>query len=149
MYSTVQEVTDMIKPDALNELIGLGFIEDEVLKAEKISKIVEDSINDADAEIDGYLSKRYPTPLSSVPGVINKLSKDIAIYNVFSRSGIDEKTREQNYLSRYRNAVKYLENIASGRADVPGLSSPSQKAATGFNIISNKKIFGRSNMEGM
>ncbi len=149
MYSTVQEVTDMIKPDALNELIGLGFIEDEILKAEKISKIVQDSIDDADAEIDGYLSKRYPTPLSSVPSIINKLSKDIAVYNAFSRSGIDEKTRELNYLSRYKNAIKYLENVASGKADIPGLSSPGQKAAIGFNITSNKKIFGRDSLKGM
>lgn len=149
MYSTVDEVIAMIKTDALNDLIGIGFIEDEVLKAEKIAEIVQNSIADADAEIDGYLSKRYPTPLSSTPGIINKLSKDIAIYNTFSRSGIDEKTRELNYLSRYKNAVKYLENVALGKADIPGISSPGQKASTGFSISSNTKIFGRKNMDGM
>ncbi|CAH8720535.1 DUF1320 domain-containing protein [Paenibacillus melissococcoides] len=43
----------------------------------------------------GYLVKRYSVPLSRVPKVINKYAKDIAVYNLFSRIGIDEGEKEK------------------------------------------------------
>ena len=38
--------------------------------------------------------------------VINKFSKDIAVYNLFSRIGIDEGTDQKTYLNRYNAAIK-------------------------------------------
>lgn len=150
MYCTIKEVTDMIKPDAINSVIGEGYIEDEAIKVEKFEPIARLAIEDADSEINGYLAKRYPTPLSSTPGIINKLSKDIAIYNIFSRSGIDEGERESNYLTRYKNAIKYLENVAKGIVDIEASSPSAPATSSGFvKISSNKKLFGRNSLEGM
>lgn len=151
MYSTVQEVKDMIKPDMVNSIIDDIFpesVEDEEAKTAKLIEIIEGAIKDADAEIDGYLNKRYPIPLPSPPAVINKLSKDIALYNILSRNGMLKDERENNYFERYKYAVKFLENVAKGIADI-GITVPSQKANTSFSIISNTKIFGRNNMKGM
>ncbi len=151
MYSTVQEVRDMIKPDMVNSLVDDIFPEseeDEEDKAAKLNEIIEAAVKDADAEIDGYLNKRYPTPLHSPPAVINKLSKDIALYNILSRNGMLRDERENNYFERYKYAIKFLENVAKGIADI-GITVPAQKANTGFSIVSNIKIFGRNNMSGM
>ena len=91
-YSTRAEVRDMVKDDALNAIIGDTFIEDPAEREELVSPIIDAAIADADAEIDGYLAKRYAVPLAPAPRVINKFSKDIAVYNLFSRIGIDEGT---------------------------------------------------------
>ena len=80
-YSTKEEVREMLKDDALNAIIGDTFIEDPAEREELVAPIIEGAIADADAEIDGYLAKRYAVPLSPAPKVINKFSKDIAVYS--------------------------------------------------------------------
>jgi len=147
-YCTIEEVRGMIKPDALNAIIGDEYIEDEALREAKIMPIIEEAIGDADGEIDGYLAKRYPIPFSPIPKVINKFSKDIAVYNLFSRIGIDESEKESNYLTRYKAAVRFLENVAKGMIEI-GISDTTIKANTGFAISSSPRRFSRDSMRGM
>lgn len=147
-YCSVEEVRRMIKSDALNMIIGDEYIEDEAVREAKIIPIIEEAIGDADGEIDGYLVKRYPVPLSSIPKVINKFSKDIAVYNLFSRVGIDEGEKEKNYLNRYKTAVRFLENVAKGIVDI-GIIDNTKKANTGFSVNSSNRLFSRNNMRGM
>ncbi|MBU5312225.1 DUF1320 domain-containing protein [Tissierella carlieri] len=138
----------MIKSDALNMIIGDEYIEDEAVREAKIIPIIEEAIGDADGEIDGYLVKRYPVPLSSIPKVINKFSKDIAVYNLFSRAGIDEGEKEKNYLNRYKAAVRFLENVAKGIVDI-GIIDNIKRANTGFSVNSSSRLFSRDSMKGM
>ena len=147
-YCTVEEVRKMIKSDALNMIIGDEYIEDEELREQKMVPIILDAISDADGEIDGYLMKRYPVPFHPAPKVLNKFSKDIAIYNLFSRAGIDEGEKEKNYLNRYNAAVRFLENVAKGMIDI-GVNDNVQKANTGFSMSSNTRLFSRDSMKGM
>ena len=95
-YSTKEEVREMLKDDALNAIIGDTFIEDPAEREELVEPLIEAAIADADAEIDGYLAKRYTVPISPAPRVLNKFSKDIAVYNLFSRIGIDDTTRRSS-----------------------------------------------------
>jgi phage gp36-like protein len=147
-YCTIEEVRGMIKSDALNMIIGDEYIEDELEREAKIVPLVEEAIGDADGEIDGYLAKRYPVPVSPTPKVINKFSKDIAVYNLFSRAGIDEGEKEKNFLNRYKAAVRFLENVAKGVIDI-GASDNTKRAATGFQVNSNPRLFSRNSMKGM
>ncbi|WP_206458913.1 gp436 family protein [Anaerovorax sp. IOR16] len=148
MYCTSQEVMEMIKPDAMSGLIDNEYIEDENERETKLLPIIEAAIEDADGEIDGYLTKRYPVPLSSVPKVINKFSKDIALYNIFTRNGIDTGERESIYLTRYKAAVRFLENIAKGVIDI-GAKKIEARANTGFNMNSSTRLFSRNSLKGM
>ena len=156
MYSTVEEIRLMLKEHVLEDMISNQYMEDEAKKEQETIKIVTDAIEDADSEIDGYIAKRYRTPLSPCPSVINKYSKDIAIYNIMSRSGIDTSERESNYLTRYKNAIKYLENVAKGIVNIPGAGVSSLENGnfsgagnqSDFRIQSSTKIFGRNNLEG-
>lgn len=148
MYCSVEEVRGMIKSDALNMIIGDEYIEDELEREAKIIPLIEEAIGDADGEIDGYLAKRYPVPLSPTPKVLNKFSKDIAVYNLFSRAGIDEGEKEKNYLNRYKAAVRFLENVAKGVIDI-GVSDNVKKASTGFQVNSSTRLFSRDSMKGM
>lgn len=149
-YSTKEEVREMLKDDALNAIIGDTFIEDPAEREELVAPIIEGAIEDADAEIDGYLAKRYAVPISPAPRVLNKFSKDIAIYNLYSRLGIDEGTEEKNYLNRYNAAVKFLTLVAEGKVSIGAeTEDPASAAATGFSVKSNPRIFSRGSMKGM
>ena len=149
-YSTKEEVREMLKDDALNAIIGDTFIEDPVERVELVAPIIEGAIADADAEIDGYLAKRYAVPLSPAPKVINKFSKDIAVYNLFSRIGIDESTDQKTYLNRYNAAIKFFELVADGTVSIgTEADDPASAAATGFSAKSNTRLFTRGSMRGM
>lgn len=154
MYSTVEEIRLMLKEEVLESFLSNDFYEitDPAEKERITVSVVKDAISDADAEINGYLGKRYPLPLSFVPKAIKKYSKDIAIYNLASRSGMKSDEREHNYYIRYKNAMRYLEMLAKGTVDldmgdVPQEESPLSRPSD-FRMQSSPKIFGRENMKG-
>lgn len=147
-YCEVFEVREMLKDDALNSIIGDTYIEDESEREAKITPIVESAIADAEGEVDGYLAKRYPVPLTVVPKAISKFTKDIAVYNLYSRVGIDEGDKEKNYLNRYRAAIDFLKLAADGKIDI-GVGSLQTSAKTGFKVKSNERLFSRDLMRGM
>lgn len=147
-YCEVFEVREMLKDDALNSIIGDTYIEDESEREAKITPIVESAIADAEGEVDGYLAKRYPVPLTVVPKAISKFTKDIAVYNLYSRVGIDEGDKEKNYLNRYRAAIDFLKLAADGKIDI-GVGSLQTSAKTGFKVKSNARLFSRDLMRGM
>lgn len=147
-YCEVFEVREMLKDDALNSIIGDTYIEDESEREAKITPIVESAIADAEGEVDGYLAKRYPVPLTVVPKAISKFTKDIAVYNLYSRVGIDEGDKEKNYLNRYRAAIDFLKLAADGKINI-GVGSLQTSANTGFKVKSNDRLFSRDLMRGM
>lgn len=148
-YCTVQEVLDMLKADMVNVIIGDNYIEDEAERTKAITPLAEEAIDDAGAEIDGYLAKRYDLPFAKTPKVINKFAKDIALYNLVSRKGIDEGDREKTYLTRYNAAIAYLTKVAEGLVDI-GISDSSseENARNGFSMKSSSRIFTRDSMRG-
>ena len=134
----------------INAIIGDTFIEDPAEREELVSPIIDAAIADADAEIDGYLAKRYAVPLAPAPRVINKFSKDIAVYNLFSRIGIDEGTDQKTYLNRYNAAIKFLTLVAEGTVSIgTETEDPASAAAGGFKVKSNSRLFTREKMRGM
>ena len=147
-YSTKEEVREMLKDDALNAIIGDTFIEDPAEREELVEPLIEAAIADADAEIDGYLAKRYTVPISPAPRVLNKFSKDIAVYNLFSRIGIDESSEQKNILNRYNAAIKFLTLLAEGKVDI-GVSDTTETARTGFSVSSSSRLFSRDKLRGM
>lgn len=149
-YCTRQEVREMLKDDALNTIIGDQYIEDPAQREALAGPIIDAAVEDAEGEIDGYLAKRYSVPLAAVPKVINKFAKDIAVYNLYSRIGIDESGEEKNYLNRYHSAIKFLTLVAEGKVSLGAQGDDRQTAAsTGFSMQSNPRIFGRSSLKGM
>ena len=150
MYCTVEEVLEMIKDDMKNVIIGDEYIEDKQEREAKIAKLCEDAISDACAEIDGYLAKRYRVPFTKTPQVINKFAKDISVYNLVSRTGIDESDREKTFLNRYNAAIKFLTEVAKGTISVGAEDEAvgSGNAANGFKMKSSGRIFSRDSMRG-
>lgn len=67
-YCEAGDVMDMLKEDAMNPIIGDRYIEDPQKRREMLEPLACEAIGDADAEIDGYLMKRYPVPMSPRAG---------------------------------------------------------------------------------
>lgn len=149
MYCTVEEVLGMIKDDLKNTIIGDEYIEDQQEREAKIAELGVEAIEDACAEIDGYLAKRYSVPFRNTPKVINKFAKDIAVYNLVSRMGIDEGEREKTFLNRYNAAIKFLMEVAKGTINI-GCDDQgvAETAANGFRISSSGRLFSRESMRG-
>lgn len=140
----------MLKDDALNTIIGDAFIEDADEREAQVAPIIAAAMEDADGEIDGYLAKRYTVPIEPTPKVVNKFAKDIAVYNLFSRVGIDESGEEKNYLNRYHAAIKFLTLVAEGKVSIGAKTDdPTTAAATGFSVTSNARLFDRNKLRGM
>ena len=139
----------MLKEDMLNVIIGDNYIENEDERIQAITPIVEQAIADADAEIDGYLAKRYKVPFEKTPQVINKFAKDIALYNMVSRKGVDENDREKTYLPRYNAAIAFLTKVAEGRISIGVSENNTEDAARiGFSMSNSPRLFSRGNMKG-
>lgn len=149
MYCTVEEVLEMLKDDMKNVIVGDVYIEEEQERNEKIAVICESAVADACAEIDGYLTKRYRVPFNKTPQVINKFAKDIAVYNLVSRIGIDENEREKTILNRYNAAIKFLLEVAKGTINIGTEEEEGgQATADGFNMKSENRLFSRTGMRG-
>lgn len=143
MYCTIEDIKGMVEEGVLIYLTDDAG--ECVIKEERITEAIED----ADAEIKGYLQKRYPLPLPSTPSVIKKLSKDIALYNLFSRKGIDKEKNEENVVSRYKNAIRFLENLSKGLVNLGISQGINLKSNSQINLNSNKKLFSRKSLRNM
>ena len=103
-YATRQGMIDRFGEDELIQLTDratppLGVIDDTVLDA---------ALNDADAEINGYIQARYPLPLASTPLLLSRIARDIARYYLYD-DAVTEAVE-----NRYKEALKTLERIAKG-----------------------------------
>lgn len=150
-YSTREEVREMLKEGTLDPIFGDEFRGDANQREELMAPLIDAAIADADGEIDGYLAKRYNVPLSTIPKVINKFSKDIALYNLFSRMGIEKDSDAEIYLTRYNAAVRFLTLVAEGKVSIGADedSGPVSAAATGFTVQSSPRLFSRASMRGL
>lgn len=121
-------LTDIL--DQMEERILIQLTDDAKLGAVN-QDVVAEAIADADAEIDSYCGNRYDVPLATATAMIAKISRDIAMYNLYGRrpNGPSETVKE-----RYANAVRFLKDVSAGRvslgANAPETSSGGGPAST-------------------
>lgn len=150
MYITVDDVRSKIREESKDYLVDQS-IEDEAQRETAFVQMIEEAIEDACSEIDGYLNSRYAVPLAVVPSVITKLAKDIAVYNLYSQIGIDEDSREGILITRYKDAVVYFKGVAQGKFDI-GLEKVVSSTTTGsgeYRVKASQRLFSRDSMKGM
>src|SRR3990167_4705560 len=125
-YSTLTDMKKLIPETAIIQLT-----DDENVGSVNQAR-VDEAIAQADAEIDSYCGGRYTVPFTTVPDICRKISVDIAIYNLYSRR-VEEipETRAE----RYKNAMRQLEGIASGKITIgePGGGGPGSRRGKNKN----------------
>jgi phage gp36-like protein len=85
------------------------------------SDYVSEAIADADGLIDAYLCTKYSVPLTTVPQIINTISKKISFYYLMLRTPGGDQSAELDY----NNSIQLLEKISSGVMLLPGTSESS------------------------
>lgn len=105
--------------------------------------VVGRALADADAQINGYLAVRYDLPLTTVPGVLEKLACDIARYQ------LHENRVTEIVGKRYEQTIEFLQDIGSGKATL-GLDASNEPTATGNTVemSSTTPVFRRSESGG-
>lgn len=105
--------------------------------------VVERSLRDAAAEIDGYLAARYVLPLATVPTVLVRLCADLARYYLY-----DDHAPEQ-VVRRHKAAIELLRRISTGEVAL-GLSETGEapQASDGAEMESGGRIWGRDDSKG-
>lgn len=107
---------------------------------------VDRAIADASELIDGYLRGRYNLPLNPVPGLVNTLSADIAIYRLYARRV--KLTPPEGVSERYKDAVKLLEQIQRGLISLSGQTTGDVPDTGGVKVSSPGRVFTRDALGG-
>lgn len=103
--------------------------------------IVARALEDAAAEIEGYLAARYALPLLNVPGSLVRIACDIARFRLFG----DQASAEVR--TRYEDARRVLESIARGTVSL-GLPALTTAPALAEMRPGNVRVASRLGSEG-
>jgi phage gp36-like protein len=91
--------------------------------------LVDEAIEDAGAEIDGYLVERYRTPVDPAPKNLKTYCADLAVYNLLSRKGLNEDV-DKDIVRRADNARAFLLKIGEGKLSLGIPKKDDQGAVT-------------------
>jgi len=129
MYSDKNYFLTKIKEEELNNL------------TETNDSNLNDAIGAADSLINGYLKKVVKTlPLNPVPEIIKLTSYQLALYYLHDRiqySDIPERVK-----LNYDNAISFLIDVASGKANVHVVQDDNLNAQIEFDTDEN--VFTRN-----
>ena len=141
MYSTLDDLRKLVPEEVLVQLT-----DDEYLGTVNQAR-VDEAIAQADAEVDSYCGGRYSVPFSTVPEIAKKLSVDIAVYNLYSRTVMEMPAVRAE---RYRNAIRQLEAISKGiiSLGVDPLPSAPKDSTAETNKPTDTNVFTRENLKG-
>lgn len=90
---------------------------------------VDRALADADSEIDSRLSVRYIVPIAGdTPPLVVDLACRIARYKLHEDKATDKIRAD------FDDAIRLLEQVAAGKAKIPGLSPPDTNPDEGSNI---------------
>ena len=148
-YAAEQDLIDLHGAALIDRLADTDG--DGARDAAKIARALET----ASDMIDGYISGRYTLPLAKPSGVLRDACVSIAVYRMASSPGLlADDMRE-----RFKDAVKFLEHVAAGKANLGGIptasasvtpgaaSAPSQTASPQAVVMTtNPRLFGRDQL---
>jgi phage gp36-like protein len=118
----------------LTDRQGLGIIDADVL---------DRALQDADAEINGYIGSRVTLPLTSVPKILVGYACDIARYKLYADDPIE------NVRNRYKDAIRFLELVGQGKLSL-GVTTENEPVATAGGVKASTpcSVFNDSSLAG-
>ncbi len=131
---------DLLQQISEEELIQLT--DDDLTGVVDLSKVTR-AIEDADAEINGYLAKVHTVPIPSVPDLVRNMSVTIAIYNLYSRRDEIPESRDK----RYKATIKLLENISKGVVTLGEVPAPAENPGESVSFSAADRKFSREKLE--
>ncbi len=134
-YAAIQDMIDRFGSKELIELSdhgNTGAIDNTVLQG---------ALDDASAEIDGYLAAVYTLPLSTIPVVLKRLCGDMARYYLMG------DRVQQAASDRYKNAVAFLRGVADEKVSL-GLDAAAAPAleSGGPRVVAADRVFNAGSL---
>ena len=120
--------------------------DDELLANTEPTERLQDAIDVAEEEADGYLSGRYQLPLSSVPLTLKKYVADMAFANLFQGGN---REVPETVTTRRNAAIGWLKDVAAGRVLLGG-AAPPPTTGSGAPVVAattNNRPFSAAVME--
>lgn len=106
----------------------------------------------AEGVVDSYLSRRYAVPVATsgdaeLAGVLKSVSLDVAEYRLHAR----RPPVPADVISKYREAIGWLERMASGSVTLPSLTELPGRSTDGpvCEGSSSERIFSREDLENL
>jgi phage gp36-like protein len=111
------------------------------------STVLQQALDDASAEVDGYLGGRFTLPLTDPPEVLNRLACDVAIYRLQSLRPIHDLVDARR---RYDDAIAMLTKVATGEMTLGiGVDGHETAISQGAEQADGpKRVFDRRSMKG-
>lgn len=116
MYATRTDIEALYGADELRGVLNLG--RDDELAAADIAR-VDQALDESAGQIDAFLGTRYTLPLPLVPLVLRSFAIDMTMYRLGLRNG---RPRDE-LRTRYEDAVKFLQQVSAGKANLPGIDT--------------------------
>jgi phage gp36-like protein len=108
---------------------------------------LQQALDDASAEIDGYLEGRFALPLLDPPAVLNRLASDVAMYRLQALRPLHDIADARK---RYEDAVAFLLEVARGTVTL-GLAADNAEPPTAPDaaaVNGPPRIFDRCTLKG-
>lgn len=106
--------------------------------------VVDRALDDASAEIDSYIGQTYKLPINPVPPVLATHCGRIALYQMSLDSGTYTKEKRQ----RYEDSLKWLRDVAAGKASLDGVGQPASKAGPVL-VFTEPREYSRTKLWGI
>jgi len=109
------------------------------------AEIAQQGLDDASAEIDGYLASRYELPLPTPVRLLILYCCDIAVY----RLATGKRQLTEDMVHRYEAAIAYLKLVASGKAGLGVAENADPKPTVQGDAVmfaAKEKVFGRDSV---
>jgi phage gp36-like protein len=109
--------------------------------------VLQQALDDASAEIDGYLGGRFTLPLTDPPEVLNRVASDIAMYRLQALRPLHDISDARQ---RYEDAIAMLSKVAAGELTL-GIAADGNETAISpvAEIIQGpERVFSRGTLKG-
>jgi phage gp36-like protein len=137
-YATPDDLTARLGPDLA------AFLADDDLDAAPDTSILTAALDDASAQIDAALSRRYAVPFDPVPERLVRLTVDLAVRHLYLRRR--EAIPSETDLA-YAQALAELVDLATGRAQLHGAAPRTSRLNTESTTRDQPKRFDRENLK--
>ena len=109
------------------------------------NEVAQQGLDDASAEINGYLAGRYTLPLPHPLRLLVVYCCDMAVY----RLATGKRQLTEDMVHRYEAAVAYLKLVAAGKAGLGVGDTADEKPEVQSNGVvfgAKEKVFGRDSV---
>jgi phage gp36-like protein len=109
------------------------------------NEVAQQGLDDAAAEINGYIAQRYLLPLPKPLRLLAIYCCDIAVY----RLATGKRQLTEDMVLRYQAAIGYLKLVAAGKAGLGVGDAAAEKPEVQNNGVvfnTKEKVFGRDSV---